>query len=109
MARRERTSVEWIPLLSAGTERLLQQDLAFGRVRISTSSGLRAATLDVFADEPLPSDSPLWDRDDVLITPHVAGDTPAYMRKATQVFIENYTAWQREGRLTTEVDEARGY
>ena len=70
---------------------------------------LRAATIDVFADEPLPSDSPLWELDNVLITPHVAGDTPAYMRKAIQVFVENYATWQREGRLATEVDVERGY
>ena len=70
---------------------------------------LRAATLDVFAEEPLPNDSPLWDLDNVLITPHVAGDTPAYMRKATQVFVNNYVTWQREGRLRTEVDVTRGY
>ena len=73
------------------------------------ASRLRAATLDVFADEPLPSDSPLWGLDNVLITPHVAGDTPAYMRKATEVFVENYATWQIEGRLTTEVDVVRGY
>ena len=70
---------------------------------------LRAATLDVFAEEPLPADSPLWDLDNVLITPHVAGDTPAYMRKAVDVFAENYRSWQRKGRLTTAVDVQAGY
>ena len=70
---------------------------------------LRAATLDVFAEEPLPADSPLWELDNVLITPHVAGDTPVYMRKAVAVFVENYVSWQREGRLTTAVDVQAGY
>lgn len=36
---------------------------------------LRAAALDVFEREPLPPESPLWDRDDVYITPHIAGLT----------------------------------
>jgi phosphoglycerate dehydrogenase-like enzyme len=70
---------------------------------------LRGATLDVFADEPLPADSPLWELDNVLITPHVAGDTPEYMRKAARVFAENYRSWQQEGRLTTPVDVQAGY
>ena len=70
---------------------------------------LSGATLDVFADEPLPTDSPLWDLDNVLITPHIAGETPQYMRKAARVFVENYRSWQAEGRLTTAVDVQAGY
>ena len=70
---------------------------------------LRGATLDVFAEEPLPDDSPLWTMPNVLITPHVAGTTPVYMRKAVAVFVDNYRAWQREGRLVTAVDVQAGY
>jgi glyoxylate/hydroxypyruvate reductase A len=36
---------------------------------------LGGATLDVFRDEPLPSDHPFWRRPDVLVTPHVSGLT----------------------------------
>ena len=86
------------------------QEIDEGALAAALREGrLRAATLDVFAEEPLPPDSPLWDLDNVLITPHVAGDTPAYMRKAVRVFAENYRSWQREGRLTTAVDVTRGY
>ena len=42
---RERSSIEWIHLLSAGADRFLQQDLPFDRLRISTSSGVHAATI----------------------------------------------------------------
>ncbi|MFF3668924.1 2-hydroxyacid dehydrogenase [Microtetraspora malaysiensis] len=41
---------------------------------------LRAA-LDVTAPEPLPSDHPLWTAPGVFITPHVAGSTPASLRR----------------------------
>jgi phosphoglycerate dehydrogenase-like enzyme len=70
---------------------------------------LRGAVLDVFEVEPLPVTSPLWGLPSVLVTPHVAGTTPAYMRKAVTVFAENYRAWQRDGRLTTPVDLDAGY
>ena len=36
---------------------------------------LRGAALDVFATEPLPADSPLWELENVILSPHVAGGT----------------------------------
>ncbi len=93
-------------LVNVGRGHVVDEDALTAAMR---EGRLRAATLDVFAEEPLPADSPLWDLDNVLITPHVAGDTPAYMRKAVRVFVENYRSWQREGRLTTAVDVQAGY
>ncbi|MFB6192467.1 MAG: D-2-hydroxyacid dehydrogenase [Haloarculaceae archaeon] len=55
--------------------------------------GLRAACLDVFDEEPLPDDSPLWARDDVLVTPHVAGWSDKLPGRALDVFCEQYDAW----------------
>ena len=51
---------------------------------------LRGAALDVFAEEPLPEDSPLWGLENVLVTPHVAGTTPHYWERAAGQFAENY-------------------
>jgi phosphoglycerate dehydrogenase-like enzyme len=51
---------------------------------------LRGAALDVFAEEPLPEDSPLWGFEEVLVTPHVAGTTPHYWERAADQFAENY-------------------
>jgi phosphoglycerate dehydrogenase-like enzyme len=50
---------------------------------------LGAAALDVFATEPLPAESPLWDMDNVIITPHSSGSTPSADARAVEVFIEN--------------------
>lgn len=55
--------------------------------------GLRAACLDVFDEEPLPEDSPLWDREDVLLTPHMAGWSDKLPGRALDVFCEQYAAW----------------
>jgi len=51
---------------------------------------IAGAGLDVFESEPLPETSPLWDRDDVLLTPHVGGRSEAFVRRFVDLFLENY-------------------
>ncbi len=70
---------------------------------------LRGAALDVFEHEPLPPTSSLWDRDDILLTPHVAGTTPYYMDRAVQVFAENAEQYVCGRELPTRVRIERGY
>jgi phosphoglycerate dehydrogenase-like enzyme len=54
---------------------------------------LGGAALDVFETEPLPSDSPLWNLSNVLITPHVAGGTEQYWDRCADIFAQNYEAF----------------
>ena len=54
---------------------------------------LRGAGLDVFDEEPLPANSPLWDREDVFLTPHCAGTTEKYGRRALEIILEEYRRW----------------
>jgi phosphoglycerate dehydrogenase-like enzyme len=54
--------------------------------------GLRGAALDVTDPEPLPPDHPLWTFENVLITPHVAGQTPHYYERRADVLAENVRA-----------------
>ena len=70
---------------------------------------LRGAALDVFEEEPLPEDSPLWNRPDVLVTPHVAGTTPYYLERALGVFVQNAQRYLADEPLLTPVDVSRGY
>ena len=50
---------------------------------------IAGAGLDHFWDDPLPSDSPFWDMDNVIITPHTAGETRAYEENVIDILLEN--------------------
>ncbi|MDO3408568.1 D-2-hydroxyacid dehydrogenase [Saccharibacillus sp. CPCC 101409] len=63
------------------------------------SGRLSGAALDVFEQEPLPEDHPLWKRDDVVITPHVAGNTDHYDERAAEIFIANLEAFVKGKEL----------
>ena len=54
-----------------------------------TSGHLRAAGLDVFAEEPVPPDNPLLALDNVALMPHVAWLTPETLDRSLDVAIEN--------------------
>jgi len=65
--------------------------------------------LDVFEQEPLPTASPLWDLDHVLISPHVAGFSPRYDERAAALFAQNLARYLAGELLLNLVDKARGY
>ena len=50
---------------------------------------IAGAGLDVVGQEPLPDDSPLWDMDNVVLTPHTGGETQAYEDNVLDILLEN--------------------
>jgi phosphoglycerate dehydrogenase-like enzyme len=70
---------------------------------------LGGAGLDVFREEPLPADSPLWDMPNVLVTPHVSGSSPHYNERATAIFADNLSRYTRGDPLRNRVIKERGY
>jgi phosphoglycerate dehydrogenase-like enzyme len=71
---------------------------------------LKGAALDVFATEPLPKSSPLWEMENVLLSPHNMDQTATFMHEATEFFVqENLPRFIRGEPLLNEVDALAGY
>ena len=70
---------------------------------------LGGACLDVFEEEPLPEGHPLWEMDNVIITPHLAGDSDATFARRMQILVENCRRFRDEERLLNIVDKQKGY
>jgi phosphoglycerate dehydrogenase-like enzyme len=68
---------------------------------------LSAAALDVFEREPLPPESPLWTRDEVMISPHISGLTT--IPGAGEGFLSCLTDLEAGRRPSLTIDPAQGY
>jgi phosphoglycerate dehydrogenase-like enzyme len=70
---------------------------------------IAGAALDVFPEEPLPSDHPLWKLPNVIITPHISGNTPFYDQRAVALFAENIQRYLEGLPLHNQLNRQRGY
>jgi len=68
-----------------------------------------AATLDVFTDEPLPADHPLWDAPNATITAHMSGDVVGWRDTLAAQYAENVRRWLAGEPLLNVVDKKLGY
>ncbi|AHG04121.1 D-2-hydroxyacid dehydrogenase [Halobacterium sp. DL1] len=73
-------------LVNVARGEVVDQDALVDALREETIAG---AALDVFETEPLPEDSPLWDFDDVVVTPHAAAANQAFYRDIATLVGEN--------------------
>jgi phosphoglycerate dehydrogenase-like enzyme len=70
---------------------------------------LAGAALDVYPEEPLPSDSPLWKLPNVILTPHISGNSPHYDERAMELFIANLHRYLAGLPLYNTFEPAQGY
>lgn len=78
-------------------------------VQALESGRLAGAMIDVFATEPLPSDSPFWEMEGVVVTPHASGDARDWHMRVANLFCDNLERWIAGQALANIVDPRRGY
>jgi phosphoglycerate dehydrogenase-like enzyme len=67
------------------------------------------AGLDVFEEEPLPPTSPLWNMSNVIISPHIAGNSILYHERAAVLFVENLQRYISNRPLLNRLKRDKGY
>lgn len=70
---------------------------------------IAGAGLDVFAEEPLPENDPLWRLPNVVISPHIGADTPRYMERAAAIIADNLRRYAEGLPLRNLVDRTLRY
>ncbi|MDQ0680501.1 phosphoglycerate dehydrogenase-like enzyme [Arthrobacter pascens] len=74
-----------------------------------TSGSIAGAALDVVHPEPLPAGHPLWGLENVIITPHMSGDTEGYLDDLGKLFVDNLKRYCNGEPLGNVVDKALGF
>ncbi len=77
-------------LINLARGRLVDEDALIDALAAGTIGG---AGLDVFTQEPLPPESPLWDMPNVLISPHLGGWSTQFVRQVSPIIEENARRW----------------
>ncbi|MEM9104907.1 MAG: D-2-hydroxyacid dehydrogenase [Pseudomonadota bacterium] len=70
---------------------------------------IRGAALDVFAEEPLPAEHPLWSYDKVIISPHCSSVYDGWETKSVRMFAENLSRYRAGQQLANIINPAIGY
>jgi phosphoglycerate dehydrogenase-like enzyme len=86
---------------------LVDESALIDRLR---SGRIRGAALDVFQNEPLASDSPLWQLRSALVTPHISPVSPGrFWARELDLFLDNWRRFVRGDPLRNLVDKRAGY
>lgn len=78
-------------------------------VRALTQKRIKGAGLDVFEQEPIPAGDPIWELENVLISPHCADHTRDWLDQAMRFFLEQYQRFSSGQPLANVVEKHLGY
>ncbi|CAM5726014.1 D-2-hydroxyacid dehydrogenase [Streptomyces violaceorubidus] len=84
---------------------VVEEDL----VEALTARRIAGAALDVLSHEPLAPDSALWEVPELIVSPHMSGDTIGWRDELGAQFVELFESWAAGGPLANVVDKERGY
>lgn len=93
-------------LISVGRGGQVEEDALLVALKEKQIAG---AMLDVFSVEPLPKEHPLWEVPNLVITPHIAGDTENYTQLVFELFAENLKRYIAGKSLLNVYEPDRGY
>lgn len=93
-------------LMNVGRSTAVETDALAAALREGIIAG---AALDVFDEEPLLPDSPLWVVPNLVVSPHMSGDAGGWGLRIIELFARNLAAWREGLPLESVVDRSRGY
>lgn len=93
-------------VINVARGQLIDQDALLTSLTNNTIGG---ACLDVFVEEPLPASNPLWDLENVIISPHSASTVRSENESLVELFLENLGHWQLKEPLRNLYDPVAGY
>ncbi len=93
-------------LMNIGRGKIVKLDAVVDALK---SGKLAGAGLDVFEAEPLPAEHPLWDMENVIITPHTAGAGPHIAERREAILLENLRRFVAGQPLENVVDKVRWF
>ena len=94
----------WLVNIARGP--IVDEDALLGALRARRIGG---AALDVFSTEPLPPESPWWELDNAIITPHSSNSSPRLRERSIALFRENLRRFRTGEPLLNVVDRKLGY
>ena len=92
--------------INLGRGELVDEDALIAAL---TSGAIAGAGLDVFRSEPLPENSPFWDLENCIVSPHMSGDYHGFKETVAEVFLDNFERYRQGRELVNRVDKTLGF